>query len=337
MSGFNQFANILTSQERARAHPTLSRSKRFAMSTAKFTKAKSLTGVFAAVLACASVQTSSVLAQDTASTEAVYMSGAERVTAGGHMRTAAQQIAVASCFLDAGIEADTFREQINQSVTVFDDNINALRDGNAALGVQTPEEGRKLLSTIYSVTSQWTPFKEASHARLQGGGVMDGTDYVSRHNLNMMHTSQYLLREIIAGYAIPPALLQSDAFTMDVLTRQPAIGFQIAKEACGLITGNTVMGSAARFDKSVDRFDASMGALVNGFEGVGVSAPPTPEARAALESVSAEWTTLKAELAQVKGSNDVVLALSIYRKFDTINDQFEAIIPLYIEASKSGI
>ena len=137
--------------------------------------------------------------------------------------------------------------------------------------------------------------------------------------------------------AITSALLQSDAFTLDIVTRQPALANQTSKEACGLITGNTVMGSTSRFVKSVDRFDASMGALINGFDALGVSAPPTPETRVALEEIAADWAELKTNLDQVVGSNDVTLALGIDRQFAAINAKFAALIPAYVEASKSGI
>ena len=97
------------------------------------------------------------------------------------------------------------------------------------------------------------------------------------------------------------------------------------------------MGSAPRFTKSVDRFDASMGALINGFAGLGVSAPPTPEVRATLEAIATDWAALKANLDQVIGSHDVTLALAIDRQFADINARLEAVIPAYITASKSGI
>ncbi|SFR55768.1 Type IV pili methyl-accepting chemotaxis transducer N-term [Yoonia tamlensis] len=289
--------------------------------------------IFAGLIGLASP----ALAQTTAAADAVYMAGAERVHVGGLMRETAQRIAVASCFHDAGIETAVYAGQITQGIADYDSYLVALTEGDAAYGIDTAEETRKLVSTIYSVTSQWDRFKEAALGRLNGEGPTDGTDYVSRHNLNMMHTSKYLLREIIAEYAIPPALLQSDAFTLDILTRQPALANQISKEACGLITGNTVMGSTSRYVKSVDRFDASMGALINGFAGLGVSAPPTAEVRAALEDIAADWAVLKTRLDQVAGSNDVALALDIDRQFAAINAKFAALIPAYVTASKAGI
>lgn len=338
MSGFSKFSNALISQMRGHAHPTLPQRYEVAMSTkSRKTAPARIAAVLVASLCSMASITAPALAQSTTAADAVYMAGAERVHVGGLMRETAQRMAVASCFLDAGIETATYSGQITQGVADYDSYLAALTDGDAGLGINTAEEDRKLISTIYSVTSQWDRFKEASLARLNGEGPTDGTDYVSRHNLNMMHTSKYLLREIIAVYAIPPAFLQSDAFTLDIVTRQPALGNQASKEACGLITGNTVMGSVSRFTKTVDRFDASMGALINGYEGLGVSAPPTPEVRASLEAIATDWAALKIDLDQVIGSNDVTLALGIDRQFADINARLSALIPAYIAASKSGI
>jgi hypothetical protein len=338
MSGFKKLSNALISQARGNARQTPPQSYEVAMSTkSRKTAPTRIAAALVASLCGVGSLATPALAQSTTAADAVYMAGAERVHVGGLMRETAQRMAVASCFYDAGIETAIYADQITQGIADYDSYLAALTEGDAGLGINTAEESRKLISTIYSVTSQWDRFKEAAQGRLNGEGPTDGTDYVSRHNLNMMHTSKYLLREIIAEYAIPPAFLQSDAFTLDIVTRQPALANQISKEACGLITDNTVMGSTSRFTKSVDRFDASMGALINGFEGLGVSAPPTPEVRASLEAIAADWATLKTLLDQVVGSNDATLALGIDRQFADINARLAALIPAYIEASKSGI
>ena len=235
MSGFNTFSFALISKMRGNAHPTPPQSYEVAMSTkSRKTAPKRIAAALVASLLGLASLSAPALAQSAAAADTVYLAGAERVHVGGLMRTTAQRMAVASCFLDAGIETAEYSAQITQGIADYDSYLAALTDGDANFGINSAEENRKLISTIYSVTSQWDRFKEAALGRLHGEGPTDGTDYVSRHNLNMMHTSKYLLREIIAVYAIPPAFLQSDAFTLDIVTRQPALGCLPACAAGGV-------------------------------------------------------------------------------------------------------
>lgn len=274
------------------------------------------------------------LAQDSSG---VYLSGAERIDVSDRVRFLSQRISAAACLVDAGLDVETHRDVIAQAVGDFDNYMDALRDGDAALGITVVEEDRKMLTAIRGVQLQWDGFRRAAQARLGGGEVPSGPDYVSRQNLNLMHASKYLISEVISTYSIPPALLQSDAFTLDIVARQRSLSHQIAKEACGVITGNTVMGNMVRFDKSVRRYDASFNALLNGFEAAGVSPPPTPEIRAGLQAMADDWVALRADLAQVSGAADPALAVSIFNQFDSMSDQFDALIPLYVTQSKSGI
>jgi len=202
---------------------------------------------------------------------------------------------------------DEFRSVMSDAMGEYDMLFAALTDGNADLGIGLAEESRKMQNALRGMSLQWDRYKAAVQARLSGQIAERGPDYVSRQNLNVMHSGKYLISEVINHYTIPPALLQGDAFTLDIVARQRSLSQQIAKEACGVITDNGTLGRTVRLQRAVRLFDASYNALVSGFPGAGVSPPPTPAIKAGLDDIAGNWSAVKAEIDQVTGARHLKL------------------------------
>lgn len=266
-----------------------------------------------------------------------YRAGAERIEIGDRVRMYSQRITAMACMAEAGINAAENQAAIMEAIAEVDGLLDAMKDGDAALNVALAEDDRRMLSAIRGVALQWDTFKQAMTLRFDVGATEVGPDYISRQNLNLMHASKNLISETISHYAIPPALLQNDAFTLQIATRQRTLSQQIAKETCGIVTGNAVMGSEVRLAKSTRRFDASLNALVNGFEGAGVSAPATPEIRDGLAAMTADWSALRDQLNSIDGTTDLNTVSEVYDDLDSLLAQFDTIVPLYIAESKSGL
>ena len=278
-----------------------------------------------------------VSAQGSGAGAGVYLSGAERIDVSDRIRTQSQRVAVISCLIDAGIDAEAHRATLTASLAEVDKMLAVMNDGDAALGITVPEDDRRMLAAIRGIKLQWDPFKVEAQTRLGTGTPAPGPDFVSRQNLNLMHVSKNLISETINHYSIPPALLQLDAYTLQIVARQRALSQQIAKEACGILTGNPIMGNQPRLTNAIARFDASFNALLNGFPAAGVSAPATPEIKAALSAMSESWGNVKAELAQVTPNGGAEQAQNLFRQLDSLRDQYDDLVPNYVVQSKSGI
>ena len=288
----------------------------------------------AAVMALLPVGAAS--AQEAQPTSGIYISGAERIEIGDRIRMQSQRISAMACMMDAGINVDSQRRAIRDAITEVDALLAAMKDGDAGYNVTVAEEDRRMLQAIRGVSLQWDRFSQAMNLRLAGAESIE-PDYVSRQNLNLMHASKYLVSETVNRYAIPPALLQSDAFTLQIVARQRSLAQQLAKESCAIMTGNAVMGSSTRLRNTTKRFDVSFNALINGFPAAGVSAPATPEIRAQLAAMSADWATLRTELASLDPENGNGKAEEIHDALNAIMAQYDLVVPLYIEESKSGL
>ncbi|MEJ6405068.1 type IV pili methyl-accepting chemotaxis transducer N-terminal domain-containing protein [Yoonia sp. 2307UL14-13] len=272
-----------------------------------------------------------------AQTEGVYRAGAERIAASDDIRRLSQEIAAAACLADAGVDTATHMATLTNAIGEYDALFAALSEGDATRGIDQPEEDRKMNVALSRVQTLWDNYKPAIDARINGTADPSGLDYISRQNLNVMHSGKYLVSEVINRYSVPPALLSTDAFTLDIVARQRSLAFQIAKEACGVITGNTVLGKQARLAKASQRFDVSLNALINGFPGAGVVPAPTAAIRDGLTAVQGDWNRVQTMIDQIGGPGDVQVASDIHDRMSSIATAFDALVPLYVEESKAGI
>lgn len=265
-----------------------------------------------------------------------YLEGAERIDIGNRYGVEVEKIAALSCLIDAGQSVAANRAALSEAIAAVDRVLPAMRDGDAALGLNRAEEGRKVLSWVLYAGVMWEPFKAEAQTRLGTGTPEPGPDYVSRHNLIMMHAAKNLVSEVISAYSIPPALLQNDAFTLQFVARQRTLSQQIAKEACGIITGNTIAGNPYRLRNAIRLFDASHQALQNGFPALSIDPAPAG-ARALMAEIGGEWTALKADLDAVAPNGDPASAQALYDRLSALLTKYEAVVPHYVEDSKSGI
>ncbi len=276
-------------------------------------------------------------AQSAKQSPGVDQFGVERIEAGDQLRMLTQQISASACLVDAGIEVDAHKAAIKEGIADFDAILAAMRDGDTAYGIQTPETNRKMLAAIRGLSLQWDLLKVSAEQRVNGDASGEVVDYLSRQNINTMHAAKYLVTETVNTYAVPPALLQNDAFTLYILVRQRTLAQQIAKELCGLTSGNVAMGTEARLRNSTRLFDVSLGALLNGFPSAGVAPPETDDSRRSIEEISVEWSDISGQLIGVAQKGDMQAATGLIQRLDQLLTPLDQLVATYAAESRSGI
>jgi hypothetical protein len=261
-----------------------------------------------------------------------YAAGAERIDLAGQIQARTQEIAVLNCLITAGIMVEENRKSMKDAVGSVDSLLNALSMGDISYNVELAESSQTALSSIQRVRIQWDPFKKAAEEVSLGANPADGQRYIEKHNLNILHGTKLLESQIIAEYAIPPALLQSDAFTLHITMRQRALMQQIKKEACGVMSGNRILGTRQRLDRAVSLFDKSFIALREGYPSAGVSTPPNSTIAKKLDDMVSDWAAANAllkDLGQGASSQEVE---RLEAMLDAVYQKMVEIAPLYVVA-----
>jgi hypothetical protein len=260
---------------------------------------------------------------------------AERINYASTVRATGQQMALAICLSQAGVNTEANGKVVADGTAELAKLVAALEMGDESMGLEK-EEHQPIISAVRGLNSQWTRFDEQVKKLAAGDEADKAFAYISRQNLNMSYASRNFLVRTMQFYVVAPELLQSYAFTLDIAARERALLMQMAKESCGLATGNTVMGNVKRLQNASRLFDLSLNALKNGFEAAGVITPPTPEIEAALADISTDWAALKPEFEKVNGSGviDVAKATEIGAMSDALYVKLVALADLYVAASK---
>ena len=272
------------------------------------------------------------LAQSNALPSGAYQAGAERIDLASQIQANSQEIAALQCLVSDGVDVEANLASLKQVMTSTDALLAALTSGDEAYNVALPETGQKMLDSIQRVQVQWGPYREWTQLISQAGVTSDQSNYLARHNLNVLHGAKLLESQVLSEYTIPPALLQSDAFTLLIAMRQRTLLQQIKKEVCGIASGNRVLGNQARLQNAQKLFDLSLGALQNGLPGAGVSAPPNDAIANQLADVAVTWADAKTGFDTFKGASDMDAAVTLLAGIDAVSAKMSDVAPLYVAA-----
>jgi hypothetical protein len=261
---------------------------------------------------------------------------ANRIVAASYLRTFSQEIPAAVCHLHQGIDVEEATELLIFSVATFDAIALALLDGNEAMGIIGGETRRKTIVELEALIAIWEPVHDAALAVLADPSdaaaaaiVYDSTDV-------MLEKTYHFLSEIEGEYANPVEVLQSDVMLLEVSGRMAAMTQRMAYEACRVWSGDGTDELISELEKTIQIFEASMGALSNGMPELGVKPPPTPEIAQGLDVVAADWSTIRGYLDQVLSGAAVSVEVreDLYHQLAVKLHKVEEIEGLYQAFSK---
>ncbi len=261
---------------------------------------------------------------------------AERVEAADRLRTLSQEIPAAACHLHSDIMPDESRKLLMDSRRDFEAIVDAVLNGNPEMNIIGGEPRKRTIVEIQMLDEMWAPTNAAIDTLLATPEDTDAIAVIKNDNALLFDKTSLLLSNLSAEYSNPAELLQVDALLLDIAGRQSMLTQKMSKEACEIWTGNRSDKAMAALSGSIETFDVSMNALLNGMPALGVIAAPTPEIKEGLEVVMSDWSELRAELEAVMAQPDTPTERKemIYASLNTKMFKLEEIIHLYTIFSK---
>lgn len=225
----------------------------------------------------------------------------ERIDLSGRLHMLSQRIAASTCSLEAGVEPSISKGIMAGSATEMDRIMNALKNGNPLMKIIGAEDDPRVLSSISQVTKNWTPVRAVIADMHANGENPTGLSLVASWNEPYFDFASLLVSEISAEYANPADLLQRDAILVDLAGRQRMRTQMMLKQACETWLGRA---DATELTATVEIFERTLDALLNGAADVGISKAPTPALEAALQAVQSDWVEIKPIMVSMsKGYN----------------------------------
>ncbi|MGB0499112.1 MAG: type IV pili methyl-accepting chemotaxis transducer N-terminal domain-containing protein [Rubricella sp.] len=229
-----------------------------------------------------------------------------KVNIAGRQRMLSQRMAKASCMIAAGVDEGTHYDQLTQAYDLFVRSDDALRYGNADMGLG-PEQRRAVMRALERIDTPWAGYSRIVEGVIEEGSIERGeVALVSEASVEVLRLMNMAVNQTARSYGdslpdVPLAL----TITIDVAGRQRMLSQRAMKELCLL----HVTGDAATYgpmlESTMNVFDLSLTALQEGFADVGVMAAPNEEIAAQLAHVRELWTPIFAEFSEAVAEGSV--------------------------------
>lgn len=235
--------------------------------------------------------------------DTVFDGSKARVNLSSKLNMLSQTIGSAACRIKAGIGSDAAREELQAARTDFNTILDGLEHGGPALGIPTEERYSVVRRSIGKVRAVWSEMDAASETLVSGiGDTSAAAGQIGEANLALLDATGILASDISGKYSNPHELTQSDAMSLHFAGRQRMLGFRMAKEVCGIATGQGAFGAADDLQGTVGLFDVSLRALREGMPNAGINPPPTDVIQSELDTIGGRWTANVQALRAVAGN-----------------------------------
>lgn len=263
----------------------------------------------------------------------------ERINFSGKLRMLTQRLANAACYVHAGVATEEAQVLLSASGAEFDKIVNALEFGDEELGIKGVEERRKTLVVLKALKEGWAPFFEAVKALQSDASDAEAMAYIAEMNLPLLERAKLLVSELSGQYSNPTEMLQSDVISIDIAGRQRMLTQKMSKEACGIETANSVLGTVEALGGTMNVFEASLFALRDGLPAAGLNPPKNPEIKAQLDIVVSHWTAVRSRLDPVQAGAkfDETDQVEIMKGLNVTMKDMNVAVGMYTSAAKLGL
>lgn len=303
------------------------------ISTAKAASVAALTAIALFVTPASALETAS---KKTVAEGWKDIGASERIEAAGRLHMLSQRIAASTCHIGAGAVADISRGILAGSADEVDRIIDAIEFGNARMKIVGAEYRPETLKYLHAYRAEWEQTRAAIDAIYIGAGKPKDYARIEASNLALLRTATYLVSEISGQYSNPAELVQADAILIDISGRQRMRTQKMLKEACAIWGGDTSTAAKAALADTINFYDVSLTALIEGMPNAGVKAAPTSDIEEKLDALSVAWTTVRPTLDRVAAGETLseVDKVDLYLKLNDGLIETDRTMTLYTKYSK---
>jgi hypothetical protein len=264
---------------------------------------------------------------------------ADRIEAAALLQVYSQETASAACHMANDVRFDEAKELMLEAKTKFSIVLDALEFGNTDMHILEPETRRKTLVKIQSLRENWQPVLDAAIVLLDNPSDESALKVIKANNEAILDQANLLTGELEAQYANPAELMQSDVMLLEFAARQAVLTQKMAKVSCEIWVGNRSEDRIAKLTDSMNTYEATLDALLNGMPALGLQAAPTPQIRDALLEASTHWKKTKSELQVVLSGDGVTeeIKSELFHDLNLAMRDMQTIEHLYVKFSKHGI
>ena len=262
----------------------------------------------------------------------------QRVNLAGKLRMLSQRIPAAACNQAGGIATGEAVALLEGAVEEFQAILNALEDGDPDLGIDRPEQGKRVLADLGALQAIWYPVRSDFDALAAGAVSDERVARIIETEPQLLDVARHLVAMVTAQHSDPNALDLSHALAIDVAGRQRMLAQRMSKSACMMVEGLEPERAAAELAGARSDYGASLAALRNGMPAAGIIEPPTDEIAAALDDVATIWARFEGLLdAVVAGEATPDQRAEIMRLANSLTAEMNRTVGLYTQFAQRNM
>ncbi|MEM1431893.1 MAG: type IV pili methyl-accepting chemotaxis transducer N-terminal domain-containing protein [Pseudomonadota bacterium] len=258
-----------------------------------------------------------------------------RVNLSNKLTMLTQQVGAAGCNLNAGINVETARAELESARRDFDTILLALWNGDPALGIPSHEQHSVVVKSLKQVENIWEPVGAAAADMLDGNNIEGASATIAASDEALLEATTILASDILNIYSNPHEMTQSDALALNFSGRQRMLTYKISKTLCGMATGEMAYGDTDALAEFSNLYELTLNALKSGMPEAGVNPPPNAVIEQELSAVADDWAQIKPAVATAMQTNaadaDKIGAFSAYAKGNVLD--MNNVVTLYMLAA----
>lgn len=229
-----------------------------------------------------------------------------RIDLAGRQRMFSQRMSKAACFVATGVDVVNQQTELASTYAMFDRTNAALSHGDAELGLALLRVSPPVTVALHAVDKRWAEFSLLAGHVIDGGIIdVSGLSELNESGLALLKYTNKAVKKITEVYASDlenyPLIM---ATTIDLVGRQRMYTQRLSKDLCLIDAGVDVESNTADLAETLEFFNGSLNALIEGIEGFVLPAP-TEEIHAKLLEVAELWEAPSAILSAAVGGAEI--------------------------------
>ncbi|MEM7505450.1 MAG: type IV pili methyl-accepting chemotaxis transducer N-terminal domain-containing protein [Pseudomonadota bacterium] len=236
-----------------------------------------------------------------------------RINLAGRQRMLLERMAKMFCYARSGVDVMASVENLTKSKDMFAATHTAFSQGDAAMKI-FPETVDSVRDSWIKVNGDWAVLSEI-YDRALGGAFVSEEDFATANavTLSTRKEANDMVAQLRTAYA--PQLGGGgfgSAILIDLYGRQRMLSQKLSKEVCLVARGHELDKTRPELAATLELFENSLNAFINGMPIAGVPVPPSDEIATQLAVAEAEWAAV-ADVAHAVAEGDAVSLVELER------------------------
>lgn len=246
-----------------------------------------------------------------------------------------QRIASSACALTSPYAPFESKGFLGVAQTEINRILNALENGDAALGISGKEQNEAIRLQLVQMQQQWFPIEALAEKVNNGAPSATEMKSLKTYIGKFTETSTSLVSTISNQYASTEALTLGGAIRIQIAGRQRMLAQKLSYQSC-TIQGDDALEHLVELAETMRIFERSASALRAGMPTVGLAPATEPELVSSLNKIDDMWSELKWPLLALQNGAqwDPITQKRMYLRLNELTHELDKSAIAFTKASQ---